>query len=166
MNPHGRVTVGRVLAGLAALIVVGGLVLALLSVAQPGLSGSLGSVSHGPGATYSGAPASFSQASNGANVIYGTTGSPYVNAGSTEVVGQGGTQMVSTTVSTTTALVPSRSLSNTTQGAPAGAGGLIEFSSDVSIRASSPQQTASGIVALAYSVGGYGAYQSTYGSSA
>jgi hypothetical protein len=42
-----------------------------------------------------------------------------------------------------------------------GTGALIEFSSDISITASTPQQTASGVVALAYSVGGYVAYQST-----
>ncbi len=44
--------------------------------------------------------------------------------------------------------------------------GEIEFSSDVSLTCPSPQSTAQSVVALAYSVGGYVAYQSTYGGSA
>jgi hypothetical protein len=43
---------------------------------------------------------------------------------------------------------------------------MIEFSTDLAITASAPQQTASAVSALAYSTGGYVAYQSTFNSSA
>jgi hypothetical protein len=43
---------------------------------------------------------------------------------------------------------------------------MIEFSTNLAITASAPQQTASAVAALAYSVGGYVAYQSTFSSSA
>ena len=92
-------------------------------------------------------------------------GSSYVGPDNTEVVSQGGTVTATTTVSTTESL-PNPPASNGTQGSPAGAGGLIEFSSDVAIQTSTPESTASGVVALAYSVGGYVAYQSTYSNAA
>lgn len=166
MNLNGRVTTGRVIVGLVALIVVGGFVLALLSTAQPGLMGS--SAEPTMSATSYGYPlGSLSNVQDSA-VNAGVTnlfgGTSNVSPGSTEVVNQGEVSTATTTVSTTTGAIPAGS--NSTQGAPAQGGGLIEFSSDVSIRTSAPEQTASGVVALAYSVGGYVAYQSTYSNSA
>jgi hypothetical protein len=165
VNLHGRITTGRVLVGLAALIVVGGFVLALLSTA-PGVM----NVSFSPAAApiwqtnLSGNLSSLSASLS--NVIYGmggTPGSSYIAPGSTEVV-KGEVVTATTMVSTTTEAVPaSQAASNVTQRSP---GGLIEFSSDLSIRTSDPEQTASGVVALAYSVGGYVAYQSTYSNAA
>ncbi len=55
---------------------------------------------------------------------------------------------------------------NQTGGNTLGTGSLLEFSSDVTIEASSPESVASSVVALAYSTGGYVAYQTTYQSSA
>lgn len=93
-------------------------------------------------------------------------GDSYGN-GQTLVVSQGGTSSVSTTTtevsySTTTENGPVPS-GNGTQGSPSGS---IEFSSQVTLQSASPQSAASSIAALAYSVGGYVAYQSTYSSSA
>lgn len=47
-----------------------------------------------------------------------------------------------------------------------GTNGEIEFSSNVTISCSLPQETAASVVSLAYSTGGYVAYQSTYKDSA
>ena len=63
-------------------------------------------------------------------------------------------------------LQPGTLNTNVSQGSPGGGGGLIEFSTDLAITSVSPEQTASAISALAYSVGGYVAYQSTYTTSA
>ena len=161
VSPLGSVTLRRAAVGLAAVVVLGGIVLAFAS----GLSGSLakgGGAALGP-ATY--------VVNNGAesNLTYGvlTPSLSAANGGLTQVVGPTETVAMSTTT-TYTSTPPSpqgqgQPASNVTQGAP---GGLIEFSSDLSLRSPTPEQTASGVVALAYSVGGYVAYQSTYSSSA
>ena len=98
---------------------------------------------------------------------HGQNAASYVGPGYTQVVGQTGTvtALTTTTYSTTTGPTSEsgQPSSNVTQGSPKG---LIEFSSDLTLRTSDPQQTASGVAALAYAVGGYVAYQSTYSSSA
>ena len=167
MNRLGGITKRRALLGIAALIVAGGFALALLpnagvtpwasmaSEANFGPSGGLNSLGSLQSSIYQvGLPAD--------------TGN--VGPGYTDVVGQV-TTMTTTLASTSTSyppggLGPAQSGFNVTQGSPSGAGGLIEFSSDLTIRTSSPEQTASGVVALAYSVGGYVAYQTTYSNSA
>ena len=55
---------------------------------------------------------------------------------------------------------------NQTGGNTLGTGSLLEFSSDVTIEVSSPESVASSVAALAYSTGGYVAYQTTYPTSA
>ncbi len=105
----------------------------------------------------------------GPNFTYGTAAQNAdngVSPGITQVVGPTETVTVSTTTfATTTTSIPAENQpgSNVTQGSPEGS---IEFSSDLSLRSSAPEQTASGLVALAYSVGGYVAYQSTYSDAA
>ena len=108
---------------------------------------------------------------SGGNSLSGLSSNaePGVGPGDTQVVGQ--VTMVATTTQASTSTVavgqgPGGAPSNFSQGKPAGSGGLIEFSSDLTLRAPSPQQTASSIVALAYTVGGYVAFQSTFSSSA
>ena len=161
----GAVTRGRVAIALTAIIVVGGSVLALTAT---GLSGNFGTggqalappnyvVTKGVGSNYSDYYSGVIPQSEG----NGVTG------GLTQVVGPMETITMSTTTTyATTTSAPYGSnppVSNVTQGSP---GGFIEFSSGVSLRSPSPEQTASGVVELAYSVGGYVAYQSTYSNSA
>jgi hypothetical protein len=168
VNRLGGITARTALLGVVALIVVGGIALALVSNSSLGLYGS-----------FTG-PASFSSAGASANQVIGlnpSLGSLYSsNAGNASDVQPGYTQVVgqTTALSTTTTVGPSQSGrapsngpgTNVTQGSPTGAGGLIEFSTDLDLRSSAPEQAASGVVALAYSVGGYVAYESTYSNSA
>lgn len=106
------------------------------------------------------------------SVLHGASGAPSSGSGDvTQIIGsQGASYTVTTVTSATTTAYPgpspSASGANVTQGTPSGSGGLIEFSSQVTLQATSPQETASQIAALAYSVGGYVAYQSTYTASA
>ena len=167
MNRLGGITGKRVVIGIAAFIIVGGFVLALLSNSV-GLYGSLGAVNPGPTGYYNAAPSNNAlNSAQNALVTFGTSISP----GYTQVIGQI-TSSTSTAIATTTTTgyptggIVSPEGNNVTQGSPSNAGGLIEFSSDLGITSASPQQAASAVVALAYSVGGYVAYQSTYTSSA
>ncbi len=162
--------------GIVALIVVGGFVLALLSNSGVATLGP----SFSPAAYNSQNSAASDSLSSLGSSVFGTTHgtSPdqvgNIAPGYSVVVGQVTT--TTTTVASTSSYtsgygVPPQSGmngngTNITQGSPSGGGGLIEFSSDLTIRSPAPQQTASGIVALAYSVGGYVAYQTTYSSSA
>ncbi len=165
MNQLGGITKKRVVLGIAALIVVGGFALGLLSnaglFAPTTSSTSLNDLEN--------------SAQNG--VTFGVSGSPTAGYGS-----QGDTQIIasttatytesSTTIASTTSSPPETlqvgltGNSTVTQGTPTNGGGLIEFATDLGIRTSAPEQTASAISALAYSVGGYVAYQSTYSESA
>jgi uncharacterized protein DUF4349/PKD domain-containing protein len=173
----GGITRRRALAGIAALIVVGGFGLALLSnsALYPGTSSvplrSLQGSINGSEASY---------ASNGVQGALGNIGVSYgFGNDQLNVAGQA-TELSTSTVtwSTTTSYQPGtivtqtipqaagQSGTNVTQGSPGGAGGLIEFSTDLTIRTSAPEQTASAVSALAYGAGGYVAYQSTYSNSA
>ncbi len=173
MNKLEGVTPRRALIGLAALIVVGGIALALVSSSPFGLSG--GDFA-GPALTPNGYRSNALTSVDGSvsNLVskgffVQPQGSSYVGPGNTRVVGQ-----VSTITMTATStvsrhpgnVVPTPAAANVTRGTPTGAGGLIEFSSDLALRSASPAQTSSGVVALAYSAGGYVAYQSTYSNSA
>jgi hypothetical protein len=160
-----QVTPRRILLGLAALIVTGGFVVALLPVVSGVVYGGVTPAgTSNPRGGLNGSISNLSSiASNGvAGSSNSFPGFSYVSPGNTEVVNQGAT--ATTTFTTTTSLVPqATSVSNASQGSP---GGLIEFSSEVSIRTPNPEETASTVVALAYSVGGYVAYQSTYADAA
>lgn len=157
-----RLTAKNILVGLTAFIVIGGFVLALLPTSPGGLYGDLSAAANGDqGASFNGAIANLATSTTTAGGD-SAFGSYYVAPGNTEVVGQG-VVTTATTISTTSTGPQETQASNATQGSP---GGLIEFSSDVSIRTADPQETASSVVAMAYSVGGYVAYQSTYASSA
>lgn len=153
--------------GLVALIVVGGFVLALLSMAGTPGSFAPATTTYNPYASLQDLTSLTGAANNAVSAHGFGPDTYYTGPGNTEVVNPGQAATVTTTVSTTTqAVPPGQGMSNVTQGTPTAAGGLIEFSSDLSIRTSAPEQTASGVVALAYSVGGYVAYQSTYSNSA
>lgn len=172
MNRLERLSARTAILGLVAVIVAGGFVLALYSnISLTPWFGSAGlSPAGGPVNQYVGSNNAAAAANSFGN-LFGTGSQGGNNPGNTYVIGQ---TMLTTTMATVTE-VPSTTTSfntqgtagsNFSQGSPSGAGGLIEFSSDLSLRSSSPSATASGIIALAYSVGGYVAYQSTYSSAA
>jgi len=167
VNRLGGVTKRRAIYGLIALIVIGGFGLALLSnfslygTMAPSNQGVLGNL------TSAGSAAS--------NVVGGVTyfavtssTTSYGNQGISQVIGVQTTATVTSTMSTTTAspLQGSGMGSNVTQGTPSSGGGMIEFSTDLAITASAPEQAASAVSAIAYTFGGYVAYQSTYSTSA
>ena len=157
MDRLGDVTFRKALLLLGAFIVLGGFALALLSNLSFGTFGSF-SATHVPaqsndmlvGSSYS------------RNILatFGGSGSSY--SGITQVISSASTETSTTYGGQGTFQTNSTS----TQGAPSGAGGMIEFSSQLGIQSPTPQKTASEVVALAYSVGGYVAYQSTYPTSA
>lgn len=169
VNRLGGLTARTALLGLVALIVVGGIALALFSNLHFGLYGSFA----GPASFSSavgGVPASQEVGLNlGSLFSSNGGGSSDVQPGYTQVVGQTPAISTTTTVNPPSQVggTPSNPLgTNVTQGSPTGAGGLIEFNTDLNLKASAPEQTAAGVVALAYSVGGYVAYQSTVANSA
>ena len=163
MNRLGDVTRRRALLALAAIILVGGFGVALVSDAGTITQESISSP-YGP--AFGG---------NSSNVV-GTSGEGIPN---TQVLGVQETTTTETLSSTSTVtMAPTTTTlggnspgsgssgqvsSNGTSGAP---NGLIEFSTDIQITSPTPQQAASAVSALAYSVGGYVAYQSTYSTSA
>jgi hypothetical protein len=175
VNRLGGITKRRVLYGLVALIVVGGFGLALLS--NLGISGSAATTN----ADLQNLAANQSAASNavGGTPNFGVSipGSNYGEQGTSQVLGvQTFTATMTSTISstsmaTTTSSSPSGTPAqgqyyNVTQGSPGSHGGMIEFSTDLAITAPEPNITASAVSALAYSVGGYVAYQSTYSTAA
>ncbi len=150
--------------GIAVIVVVGGFGLALLSNINPNSPSVFSPASPG----YGGATDAVN-AANGLGSIHNlfTVGSAPPD--NTQVVGPATTVTVTNSATTTFgngATIPPQVGGNVTQGSPSNGGGLIEFSSGLSIRTVSPAQSASAVVALAYSVGGYVAYQSTYSNSA
>jgi len=167
----GGVTKRRALYGLAAIIVVGGFGLALLS--DVGIFGSAAPSTQYLGDSSLNATAAQNAAAAAGSTygVFGVPGSYEGNQGTTQVVGTETFSMTTALTSTSTTASSPGSLAsgqgtNVTQGSPGGAGGMIEFSTDLAIVASAPEQTASAVSALAYSVGGYVAYQSTFSSSA
>ncbi len=173
MNRLGGLTRRRAIYGLVALIVIGGLGLALLSdlgingIAANSTTTNLGDLSAG----VNGAAAQYPAA--GVSYNFGSPGANYGGQGWTQVLGTPSTTETVTMMSTTTTSYATTSaapslgqLYNVTQGTPGGAGGMIEFSTDLAITTKAPEQTASAVSAIAYTLGGYVAYQSTYNSSA
>jgi hypothetical protein len=155
------VTKRRAIYALTAVVVVGGLGLALLS----NLS------TYGPAAPFNPELQSTTSDMSAAQNAGAAASGPYgANLGTTQVLGtQTVTSMTTAVASTstvTTGYQGSGQNSNVTQGSPGSNGGMIEFSTNLAITAPAPQQTASAVSALAYSVGGYVAYQSTFSSSA
>lgn len=161
------------LLALVAVIVAGGFIVALLpgsALVPKGLSPvSGGSVPYAGGVsqvlgTHGGTVSSFTMSTT-------TQGSQGQTYGNTQVIG-GGTAYTATSTATTSGGAapppegPASPVANNTGGSAPGSGGSIEFSSQLTLTAPSPQQTASSIVALAYSVGGYVAYQATYPNTA
>ena len=168
MNRLGGLTKRRVLYGLVALIVVGGFGLALLS--NLGMYGT--AATSNPGLLDMSSDVNAAQnAVAGAFSVSGVPGQYNSGFGTTQVIGTQTVTMSTTTMATsTTTSSPgfsgSGQYTNVTQGSPGSNGGMIEFSTNLAITASAPEQTASAISALAYTVGGYVAYQSTFNSSA
>jgi hypothetical protein len=177
VNRLGGVTKRRVIYGLVALIVISGFGLALLS--NLGITGSLTTANanledlasaQNAASNAGGGPTYFAAGLPGSN--YGEQGTSQVLGTQTMTVTMSSTSMSTTTFATTTTIAPSSGTpgsgqsSNVTQGSPGGNGGMIEFSTDLAITAPMPNRTASAVSALAYSVGGYVAYQSTYSTAA
>jgi len=149
---------------LGALIVVGGFALALSSNNLFSAGSALGTTHSGPQAStvaVNGSASSF--------IVYGADVYSTVPQDGTQII-----KAVTLTVSSTTAprttfvklASPTLGLAEGQTNSSLGGGAQIEFSSNVTIVAAVPQQTAAEVVALAYSVGGYVAYQSTYRDSA
>ncbi|MDA4124928.1 MAG: DUF4349 domain-containing protein [Thaumarchaeota archaeon] len=165
MNRLGSTSARTVIALFGAFIVISGFGLALLS----NTSGTFGTFSPA-GSAPSTLPLGANGSLNDLASVYG--GSSYSNGPSPV----GGTQVIQTVteMSTTTAtLPPSVSGSSSSQGSnptqvnsTLGTGALIEFSSDVTVESATPQQAAARVVGMAYSVGGYVAYQSTFKDAA
>ena len=175
VNRLGGITKRRVLYGLVALILVGGFGLALLS--NLGVNGTAASLNPDLRNLGSNASAAAYNAVGGTTYFGAPSGSNYGEPGTTQVLGASTTTVTMSTTSMTTTMATTTSgppagtsasgqYINVTQGSPGGNGGMIEFSTDLAITAPEPNRTASAISALAYSVGGYVAYQSTYSTAA
>ncbi len=165
-----KVSVKNVAAGLAVFIVLGGFVVALF-VNTPGLYPAGGFVAYN-GSNYGGAYNSAAAQPN-AESQFGSLGS---SIGSVFGAGQTVTE-----TSTTTAILQAPPQTVVVGGSPSaittsesgvtsfnqpGNGSLIEFFSNVTMESPGPSALASQVVGLAYSVGGYVAYQSTMSTSA
>lgn len=161
-----------VVAAVIALIVVGGFAIALLGTGSGGEPGMPQMVAAGPtyGPTFStGVPAPSASAAAGlSSGLSGLQG--FVN---------GANQVITTvTESSTTVAQPPQTTVIGAQRSPAASstqqnlsnqttsGRSIEFFSNVTMESSSPEALASKIIGLAFSVGGYVAYQSTQQSAA
>ena len=161
MHRLGDVSTKRALTLLGALIVIGGFALALLSPFSTS-NAAFSPAAHSPDYVFGQQNLSLSALQNGVEDI---------NFGAARQVG-GATQVImSTTTEATTTYTayPTGGLpvyNSTGSGVSLGTGSMVEFSSDLSITSATPQATASSVVALAYTVGGYVAYQSTYTNSA
>jgi len=161
MNRLGDITARRALTLLGAFIVVGGFVLALLSNGTYTSSFAPISPVQRDMVVNSGLPHSPQGFLSALSTnVYGLGASP----GSTQVIEATSTTMEST--STYGAYPTAGGAANSTGGITPGTGSMVEFSSDIALTSATPQATASSVVALAYAVGGYVAYQSTYTTSA
>jgi hypothetical protein len=154
-----RISAKTVAVGLVAFIVLGGFVVALFANSSMGLGPQFptaGLVSNGTGASFN----------------YGNSASPSLSGlfATTET-------MTVTSASTSTAIAPApqqtvvvggsqSSKTETTSFSQPGNGSLIEFFSNVTMESPTPASTASKVIGLAYSLGGYVAYQSTLSDSA
>jgi hypothetical protein len=156
----------RAIVLLGAFIVIAGFAVALVSLN----SSQSGQFSAAQGASY---PVAGLNGSNDLlNVIGNGNGASYPYGSTEHVVSS--TTMATTATSTTmgnptypvqgsvTSTTGRQSAYNSTTGT----GSLLEFSSYVTIESATPQSTASQVVAMAYGVGGYVAYQATYTNSA
>jgi hypothetical protein len=153
MDRLGDVTARRALLLLGAFIVVGGFALALYSQ------------TFGMFGTFSAASNNVALSNNGSNAVNGGVSFVAAVPGSTNQPGF--TQVIMTTTMATSTTngnggfgTPHAPGSNFT-GTTSGTGSLVELSSDLTIQSAKPADAASAVVALAYSVGGYVAYQST-----
>ena len=159
-------TAKTALMAIAAVIVAGGIAVGVLSSSALAPSSVFTPAPQGSTFGASGAQTGLFGLTSVMKGVQGASGSLY---GATQVIGNQGiaySTVTTTATSTYAPPAPTGSVSNVTQGAPSGSGGLVEFSSQVTLQTASPQQTASQVVALAYSFGGYVAFQSTYSSSA
>jgi hypothetical protein len=152
MNRLGGTTLRVVMVVVAAVVVGGGLVLALLPTGLSTNAGTMAAV----GRTY---------------LVPAASNNSILNAGVEQAYAVASTTTVSypqTTVikDTSGSSAPAASNPNQLKSNPAGNGTMIEFSSNISLESPSPEGAASSVVALAYSVGGYVAYQSTLVDSA
>lgn len=149
---------------LGAFIVVGGFALGLSSGNLFSTGPALGTTHPGPQAetvAVNGSASSF--------IAFGADAYSTVPQDGTRIISAVTSVLSSTTAPGTTVVKlasPALGLAAGQPNSSLGGGAQIEFSSNVTIVAAVPQQTAAGVVALAYSVGGYVAYQSTYRNSA
>jgi hypothetical protein len=159
MHRLGNVSSKEALVFLGVIIVVGGFVLALYSNISNGLNGSFGS-----SAPMSPAASDYQLGLRGTNNDLVASGIGYQpQLPQDTVIGESTTTYTSTTTSYTEQGNP---YGGNSTGVTQGTGSMLEFSSDITIQSSSPQDTATEIIAMAYSAGGYVAYQSTSKSSA
>jgi hypothetical protein len=148
MNQFGGTTLRVAIVAVAAVVVGAGLVLALL----PTNAGTMGTI----GQTY------LMPASHNSNAFSAGVAQIYVATSTTTASSPLTTVIKGTTGSGSSAASNPSQLKN----GLASNGTMIEFSSNISMESSSPEETAASVVALAYSTGGYVAYQSTVTDSA
>lgn len=174
MSKFGGVSMKTVAAGLLAFIVIGGFALALLGTSGGGVNSN---VTTEPGLYYTGGvfnnAASSAQGAtyNGFNLgslsglsssISTVTMSTTTEAGPTTTVAMPPTTVVVGRQQSTGSAGPQ----SQTSVASGNGSRLIEFFSNVTMESPDPSSLASRVIGLAYSVGGYVAYQSTYSGSA
>ncbi len=165
MNRFEGISMKAVATGLVAFIVIGGFVLALFS--------SVGNVGAGPGLAVNG-PNFVGNYTNAASLLPFGAGSGNFNFATAKTVTMSSTTAASMPQPPSTVVIgntsPQGSATSTQSGQTAfnqpGNGSLIEFFSNVTMESPTPSALASKVVGLAYSVGGYVAYESTLQDSA
>ncbi|MDV3278557.1 MAG: DUF4349 domain-containing protein [Nitrososphaerales archaeon] len=166
MSRFGGVSLKAVAAGLLAFIVIGGFALALLGVNGGGVY-SNGAAAPGlyTGSVYN---KEFSSVQGALNGVFSfgplsglsTSVSTATMTATTEAIPQPPTVVLGGQRSTGSTGPQSQA------GGPSGNGSrLVEFFSNVTMESPNPSSLASRVIGLAYSVGGYVAYQSTYSGS-
>jgi len=159
MSRFGGVTFKAVAVGLLAFIVIGGFALAAL-----GIGGRTYAGTPAPGLAYYNVPYAANAAESSANGL---------SSLSSVITSVATTTMSTTTASAPTTIVIGSQNHATAPGSPSrttSASGngtrMVEFFTNVTMESPSPESLASKVVGLAYSVGGYVAYQSTSSDSA
>ena len=148
---------------LVAVVLVGGLALALLSMS--GTYASFGPANPGDVVINPGASAA-QNAANAPNAIFGLNGALSGMGFGTAVTMTSTTSPVTTVIKQTgTATSPATGQASATNGSSTG-GSFIQFFSNVTLQAADPSGAANRLIGLAYAEGGYVAYSSVGSGSA
>lgn len=164
MNKFEGVGLRTLAAGLLVLIVIGGFVVALLGTSGNGgvfAAAPAGGLYYSNGTSFGPAQLAPSASDSALNSLGSSLARVTMSTTTTEVTQPPQTVVVGPQSSVTHANQPSQ-----VSGTPGNGSRMVEFFSNVTMESPDPPSLASRIVGLAYSVGGYVAYQSTHGDSA